>query len=353
MKLLRSGRKTQSDLGAQQEQEETAELARRMERATAPSRRSVIGRIGTVLRRRPIDATLWDELEELLIEADLGVPTATFLMESLRAADVPDASALRARLRSDLITLLQAPDRSDPSDAPGGALWDPEVLSGDRPEPPFPHVVLVVGVNGAGKTTTLAKLAHAYGDESHDVVIAAADTFRAAAVEQMRHWGERVGAAVIAHDPGADPGAVAYAALDAAVARSAGLVLIDTAGRLQTKRNLMAELAKVCRVIAGRVEGAPHEVLLVLDANTGRNGLSQARLFHEAVGVTAVCLTKLDGSSKGGTVFAVARELGLPVRFVGTGEGLDDLAPFAPATFVDALLAPTSPGAAGGEPAGA
>ena len=351
MRLLRIGRNAQSDLEAQQD--EAAELARRMERVTAPSRRSAIGRIGAVLRRRPINEELWDELEEILIEADLGVPTATFLIERLRAADVAGAAALRARLRDDLIALLGAPDRGDSPAAPGGALWDPEVVRGDRPEPPFPHVVLVVGVNGAGKTTTIAKLAHAYSGEGHDVVIAAADTFRAAAVEQLRHWGERVGAAVIAHAPGADPGAVTYDALDAAVARSAALVLIDTAGRLQTERNLMAELAKVRRVIAGRVQGAPHEVLLVLDANTGRNSLSQARLFREAVGVTAVCLAKLDGSSKGGTVFAVARELGLPVRFVGIGEGLDDLAPFAPAAFVDALLVPASTGTEGGESAGA
>ncbi len=342
MRLLRIGRKTPPELGVQQA--EAAELARRMERVTAPSRRSVIGRIGSVLHRRPINEELWDELEELLIEADLGVPTAAFLIESLRAAAVLDATGLRACLRDDLIALLQAPDYCDSPDGPAGALWDPAVVSRDRPEPPFPHVVLVVGVNGAGKTTTIAKLAHAYGAEGRDVLIAAADTFRAAAVEQLRHWGDRVGADVIAHAPGADPGAVTYDALDAAVARGVALVLIDTAGRLQTKRNLMAELAKVRRVIAGRVEGAPHEVLLVLDANTGRNGLSQARLFREAVGVTAVCLAKLDGSSKGGTVFAVTRELGLPVRFVGTGEGLDDIAPFAPAAFVDALLVPASAG---------
>ena len=338
VKLLRFGRRGAPDPAA--EQADAAELARRMERVTAPSRRSVIGRLGAVLRRRAVDEQLWEELEQLLIEADLGVPTVTLLLERLRAAGASDAEALRARLREELVALLEAADQPPPQGTPpraaAGALWGPALAQA----PPPPHVVLVVGVNGAGKTTTIAKLAHAYRAEGQAVIIAAADTFRAAAVEQLQRWGERVGADVIAHAPGADPGAVAYDALEAASARGAGLVLIDTAGRLQTKKNLMAELAKVRRVIAGRVPGAPHETLLVLDANTGRNGLSQAQLFREAAGVTAVCLAKLDGSSKGGAVFALAQELQLPVRFVGTGEGLDDLAPFDPAIFVDALLAP-------------
>ena len=342
VKLLHFGRGRSSGEGdaAAAQQVEAAELVKRMERVTAPSRRSVLGRLGLVLRRRSIDEEFWDELEELLIAADLGMPTAMALLERLRAAGASDVDALRERLREELIALLQAPDRNADQYG-GGALWSPAVTSGERPEPPAPHVVLVVGVNGAGKTTTIAKLAHAYRAEGQTVVIAAADTFRAAAVEQLQRWGERVGASVIAHAPGADPGAVAYDAIEAAVARGAGLVLIDTAGRLQIKKNLMAELAKVRRVIAGRVDGAPHESLLVLDANTGGNAISQGRLFGEAAAVSAVCLAKLDGSSKGGVVFAVAQELGLPVRFVGTGEGPEDLAPFDPAIFVDALL--TSP----------
>ena len=194
------------------------------------------------------------------------------------------------------------------------------------------------GSTGSGKTTTIAKLARAYGREGRSVILAAADTFRAAAIDQLQRWGESVGAPVIAHQPGADPGAVAYDALEAARARGADLVIVDTAGRLQTKKNLMAELSKIRRVLAGRVEGAPHEVLLVMDAGTGRNGLSQARLFAEAADVTAICLAKLDGTSKGGVVFAIAAELGIPVRFVGTGERPADLAPFDPKAFVDALL---------------
>ena len=200
-------------------------------------------------------------------------------------------------------------------------------------------MILVVGVNGAGKTTSIAKLAHAYRQDGRSVILGAGDTFRAAAIEQLQTWAERVGAPVIAHQAGADPGAVAYDTLGAAAARGVDVAIIDTAGRLQTKKNLMAELGKVRRVIEGRVPGAPHEVLLVLDATTGGNGLSQARVFGEATEVTGICLAKLDGTSKGGVVFAVANELGLPVRFVGTGEQIGDLAPFNARAFVNALFA--------------
>lgn len=217
-----------------------------------------------------------------------------------------------------------------------GALWNDMNGGGS---PPTPHVVLVVGVNGAGKTTSIAKLAHAYQDEGKSVLLAAADTFRAAAIEQLQTWGERIDAPVIAHQQGSDPGAVAYDAVESAIARETDVVLVDTAGRLQTQRNLMAELGKLRRVIESRHSGAPHEVLLVIDATSGQNALSQARQFSQATGVTAVCLAKLDGTSKGGIVFAIAEELGIPVRFAGTGERLGDIAPFDAAAFVDALLA--------------
>jgi fused signal recognition particle receptor len=199
-------------------------------------------------------------------------------------------------------------------------------------------VILVLGVNGTGKTTTIAKLAHAYRAEGGSAVIAAADTFRAAAIEQLKEWGERVGADVIAHQQGADPGAVVFDALTAAESRHADAVIIDTAGRLHTKFNLMEELSKIRRVIQRKEPSAPHEVLLVLDATTGQNALTQAKAFTEAADVTAICLTKLDGTSKGGIVFAICHELRIPVRFVGTGERAEDLAPFSAERFVEALF---------------
>ena len=311
---------------------EAAELAALMQAGTRRTRGGVLGRLGGVLRRGGAGEEFWEELEEILIGADVGVRTATALIERVRrrARDerAREPAALRALLRDEMVTLLQAPRER-------GRLWSPA----QDEEPPAPHVILVVGVNGAGKTTSIAKLAHAYRAEGRSVILGAGDTFRAAAIEQLQRWGERVGAPVIAHQPGADPGAVAYDTLGAAEARGADVAIIDTAGRLQTKKNLMAELGKLRRVIGGRVAEAPHEVLLVLDATTGGNGLSQARVFGEATDVTGICLAKLDGTSKGGVVFAVAGELGLPVRFVGTGEGLGDLAPFDARAFVDALLA--------------
>jgi fused signal recognition particle receptor len=201
-------------------------------------------------------------------------------------------------------------------------------------------VVLVVGVNGSGKTTSIAKLAHRLRGEGKRVILAAADTFRAAAIAQRREWGERAGAGVISQGPGADPGAVAYDAIQAALSRGADVVLVDTAGRLHTKHNLMEELKKIGRVASRIVPGAPHEVLLVMDATTGQNGLAQARHFTQAVGVSGVFLAKLDGTAKGGIVLAIARELGLPILYIGTGEGLDDMAPFDPEAFVEALCSP-------------
>ena len=308
---------------------DNAELDAAYEGATRAARRGVLGRLGGLLRRRQLDEDFWEELEETLILADLGGAASARLVEELRdaAGRGADSEAVRDQLRAQLIGLLEQPT-SD------GALWAAEA---DEP-PPFPHVILVVGVNGAGKTTSIAKLAHALAEDGRSVLLAAADTFRAAAIEQLQTWAERVGVDCIAHQPGSDPGAVAWDAIEAAQSRGVDVVIVDTAGRLQTKTNLMAELGKVRRVIESRCPGAPHEVLLVLDATSGQNGLSQARLFAEAAGVTAICLAKLDSSGKGGIVFAIADQLGIPVRFAGTGEQLGDIAPFNPARFVDALL---------------
>src|SRR6478672_798332 len=214
-----------------------------------------------------------------------------------------------------------------------GALWREDVVV-----PPRPGVILVVGVNGTGKTTSIAKLAHLYTSEGETVVVAAGDTFRAAAIDQLRTWSERVGAQIVAHKEGSDPSAVAFDAIAAAQGRNAAVAIIDTAGRLHTKFNLMEELRKIRRVIQRRDETAPHEVLLVLDATTGQNALIQAKAFADAVDVTAIALTKLDGTAKGGIVFAISDELAIPVRFVGTGEHEDDLQPFDAEAFVDALF---------------
>lgn len=239
------------------------------------------------------------------------------------------AAQARDLLRQTLVRLLNsAEDR--------GRLWSAAAQAdGNLPRP---AVILVVGVNGTGKTTSIAKLAHAYVTDGGRVVIAAADTFRAAAIEQIKAWGDRVGASVIAHKQGADPSAVVFDALSAAESRNADVVIIDTAGRLHTKFNLMEELGKIQRVIQRKFPDAPHEVLLVLDATIGQNALAQAKAFAEVVNITGVCLTKLDGTAKGGIVFAVVDQLGIPVRFVGTGERAEDLSPFDAETFVHALM---------------
>jgi fused signal recognition particle receptor len=246
--------------------------------------------------------------------------------EHVERERLKEPDQVRAALKHALVELLRAPE-------PRGRLWG---VNGAPP--PKPAVILVLGVNGTGKTTTIAKLAHAYRTEGARVVIAAGDTFRAAAIEQLKEWSDRVGADVVAHQQGADPGAVVFDAMGAAESRGADALIIDTAGRLHTKFNLMEELRKIRRIIERKEPGAPHEVLLVLDATIGQNALIQAKAFAEAAEVTSVCLTKLDGTSKGGIVFAICDELGIPVRFVGTGERAEDLAPFSPESFVDALL---------------
>ena len=287
--------------------------------------RAAFGRgLSGLLARGADDEQAWEELEEALLAADVGVATSTELVERLRSrarAERAAGAELRRLLRELLLDAVGTPDRS----------LDLDLL------PEGPAIVLVVGVNGTGKTTTVGKLALALAEEGKQSVLAAADTFRAAAAEQLMIWGERVGAPVVRQREGADPAAVAFDGLASARAKGAEVLLVDTAGRLHTKTNLMEELRKLRRVLE-REGGQVREVLLVLDATTGQNGLAQARQFTDAVGVTGVVLTKLDGTAKGGIVIAVQRELGIPVKLVGLGEGAHDLAPFDPEAFVDALL---------------
>jgi fused signal recognition particle receptor len=268
------------------------------------------------------DDPQWDDVEELLIGGDVGAALAIDLVD--RARRRRDPGGPEAAIRAELAALLVKRDLEwSPQPSPNGG----------------PAVVLVVGVNGTGKTTTIGKLAARYVAEGRSVILAAADTFRAAAIDQLRIWADRAGVPVVAHAPGADPGAVVFDALDAGVARHADLVIADTAGRLHTKSNLMDELSKVRRIVDKRLPGAQPETLFVLDATTGQNGLTQAKAFHEAVGLTGIVLTKLDSTSKGGIVFAIEHALGVPVRFVGVGEGVNDLLVFDPDAFVEALFA--------------
>jgi fused signal recognition particle receptor len=288
------------------------------------TRRSFFGQISGILGGDQITEETWEDLEDLLVQADVGVNTTMVLVDNLREqvtrGKARNAGALMELLKQELLTLL--------GDPPEMTIDEPRMLT----------LVLIVGVNGSGKTTTIAKLANYYKERGRKVVLAAADTFRAAAIDQLKIWGDRVDVPVIAHQPGADPGAVVYDAIRASQSRKADLLIVDTAGRLHTKFNLMEELRKVSGVAEKRVHQAPHETLLVLDATTGQNALSQARHFKEAVGVTGVIVAKLDGTAKGGVVFAVNQELGLPVRFIGTGETLDDLTEFDAQAFVDGLF---------------
>jgi fused signal recognition particle receptor len=264
----------------------------------------------------PGDAAAWERLEEALIRADVGVRATAELVQRLEARQ--DLTDLNSALAQEIAELL----------------GDPGTLSIHS----NPSLILVVGVNGTGKTTTIGKLAERLRQHGHSVVLGAADTFRAAAEEQLEIWADRANAAFVGAARGADPASVAYDAIETAARDGRDVVIVDTAGRLHTQANLMEELAKVRRVIEGKLEGAPHETLLVVDATTGQNGLQQARLFGEAVGVTGVALTKLDGSAKGGIAVAIAYELGLPVKLIGVGETLEDLRPFDPQDFARALL---------------
>ena len=289
----------------------------RMRDSLAKSRRALTAELASAAFDSSDDEA-WERLEEALIAGDVGVPATAELVRRL------EARGLTGDLQEPLVEEVEA------------LFGDPPTLALDAK----PSVVLVVGVNGTGKTTTIGKLARKLSEHGRSVLVGAADTFRAAAEEQLEIWAERAGADFVGAPRGADPAAVAYDAVEAARARGRDVVIVDTAGRLHTQSNLMAELEKVRRVIEGRVEGAPHETLLVVDATTGQNGLQQARLFGDAVGVTGVVITKLDGSARGGVAVAIAVELGLPVKLVGVGEGVDDLRPFDAADYARALLGP-------------
>ena len=298
-------------------------MFRRLRERLSRTRDTLGGGLDRLFRgRKVVDAELLEDLEELLITADLGVETSLFLIQALqdklRRRELADLEKLKAALQAEMIALLEGPARQDRS--------------------AHPRVVLVVGINGVGKTTTIAKLAHQDRLQGLNPLLVAGDTFRAAAVEQLEIWGERLGAAVVKQKTGADPAAVVFDGLAAAVARGVDTVYVDTAGRLHTKVNLMEELKKINRTAAKKIPGAPHEVLLILDATTGQNALNQARLFHEAVGVTGLILTKMDGTAKGGVALAVVHETGIPLKYIGVGEAMEDLRPFDAEAFVEAIL---------------
>jgi len=298
-------------------------LAAKTEQALKRSRDTWFSRVTRLFDRAAIDEAVWAELEELLISADVGVSTAEKLIDRVRQQakerEISQGSLVRSLLKAEMVNILQIDARDVPSTVS------------------VPRVILVVGVNGCGKTTSIAKLAYASKSEGKSVILAAADTFRAAAIDQLKRLGEMAGADVVAHQPGADAGAVVFDALQAARSRQAQEVIIDTAGRLHTKFNLMEELKKIKRVAAKMDATAPHEVILVLDATTGQNGLAQARYFTEAVGITGIFLAKLDGTAKGGIVLAICDELKIPIQYIGVGEKLEDMAPFDANTFVEAL----------------
>jgi len=300
-------------------------LLDRLKAGIQKTRAGLVERVEDLVQgKKQIDADLLEELEYTLISADVGVRTATEILERIRQRVdrklVNDASELKGLIREHLVEVLQAVERPVPR------VTDP------------PAVVMVVGVNGAGKTTSIGKLTSRFKADGHSVLLCAADTFRAAAIEQLEVWGQRTGTEVIRQNQGSDPSAVLFDALQSAKARKVDYVIVDTAGRLHTKENLMAELEKMRRTAQRVIPSAPHEVLLVLDGTTGQNGLEQARKFTDASGVTGIILTKLDGTAKGGVVVAIARELNLPIRYIGVGEKVDDLLPFDPEQFVSSLF---------------
>ncbi len=307
------------------------ELSARFRRAVAATRESLSEKIDTVFQgRKQIDAELLDELEEALIAADIGVPTTLHILETVRRGiarnQISDIEALKQAIKDELLEILKASENK-------GVASETSV-----PENVLPYVMMIVGVNGVGKTTTIGKLAQRIKAEGNDVLICAADTFRAAASDQLAIWAERTGVPLIQQKQGTDPAAVLFDSLKAAKARGSDVLIVDTAGRLHNKSNLMAELEKMKRVAGREVEGAPHETLLVVDAVTGQNGLEQARQFLKVAGVTGIVLTKLDGTAKGGIAVAIAKELDLPIRYAGIGEKVDDLVVFDPEQYVNSLF---------------
>lgn len=299
---------------------------KRFRKGLSKTRATLTGRLDRLfLGKKEISADLLEDLEEILFTSDIGVASTHELIESLQnqlaRKELKNPEGLRNALRDHVLTFLQTPAAKHPVPRPGE-----------------PLVIMVVGVNGVGKTTTIGKAAHQFASQGKDVLLVAADTFRAAAVEQLCVWGERAGAEVIKQKTGADPSAVVFDAITAACSRQADVVLIDTAGRLHTKINLMEELQKIHRVAGRKLPGAPHEVWLILDATTGQNAISQAEMFNKSLGVTGIVLTKLDGTAKGGIVVGISRQLRIPITHVGIGEKIDDLRPFDPADFVQAIF---------------
>jgi len=307
------------------------EFSARFRRAVAATRESLSDKLDTVFAgRKQIDDELLDQLEEVLIAADIGVPTTLHILETVRRGiarkQINDLEALKQAIKDELLKILQASETQ-------GVASETSV-----PENVAPYVMMIVGVNGVGKTTTIGKLAQRIKAEGNDVLICAADTFRAAASDQLAIWADRTGVPLIQQKQGTDPAAVLFDSLKAAKARGSDVLIVDTAGRLHTKSNLMAELEKMKRVAGREVEGAPHETLLVVDAVTGQNGLEQARQFLKVAGVTGIVLTKLDGTAKGGIAVAIAKELNLPIRYAGIGEKVDDLVVFDPHQYVNSLF---------------
>lgn len=294
----------------------------KLKQGLAKTRKGLIEKVESIFLGRKIDFETLEELEEVLLTADLGVKATTeiidFLKEKTKGGEIKDISKIKEYLKSEMTTML----------------GEAQPLIIDKK----PFVILAVGVNGVGKTTTIGKLAARFVGEGKSVILAASDTFRAAAIEQLEIWAKRTGAQIVKHQSGSDPAAVAFDAIEAAKARNIDVVIVDTAGRLHTKSPLLEELKKVRRVVEKGLESAPHEVLLVVDATTGQNALRQAEMFNNAIGVTGIALTKLDGTAKGGIIFAIRKELGIPIRLIGIGEGIEDLRDFEPKEFVEALF---------------
>ena len=309
-----------------EEQPESKGLFTRLREGLSKTRSGLAGRLDKVLYgKKQIDEDLLEQLEEILFTSDLGVATTQELLDTVQAGvarkELDQPEKLREALKEKILQFLEVPEIPHPVLGPGE-----------------PYVTMVVGVNGVGKTTTIAKLGRQAAEQGKTVMFVAGDTFRAAAIEQLQVWGDRAGAEVVKQQQGSDPSAVVFDGLSAALARGTEVVLIDTAGRLHTKTNLMEELQKIHRVIRRKLPGAPHEVWLVLDATTGQNAISQAELFNKALGLTGIILTKLDGTAKGGIVVGICHEMKIPIKFIGIGEKMDDLRPFHPRDFVDAIF---------------
>ncbi len=302
-------------------------MFKRLKEKIARSRGGFIRQLDELFTgRKEISPELLEEIEEILVMADMGISTVQEIIDRLQdevsRGEISDPEALRDRLKEQIKAIFFRSENQNKLDREGVRPW----------------VILVVGVNGVGKTTSIAKLAWRFKQEGKEVILVAADTFRAAAVEQLQKWGERMGVPVVSQRPGADPSAVAFDGIETAISRGADVVIVDTAGRLHTQVNLMKELQKIKRVIGKKMQGAPHETLLVLDATTGQNAISQAKTFCEATDVTGIVLTKLDGTAKGGIVASIAHEMNIPVRYIGIGEQMEDLRPFDPDQFVEALF---------------